>query len=81
MIAVVPVLVVGGGIQGRILSANIARNKKALENAGMVAVDSIDNIRTVAALGVERNFFEQYSTRIRAMYRYMCSVTSCREHA
>ena len=69
MVAIIPVLIIGGVVQGRILSTNIARSKKALENAGMVAVDSIDNIRTVAALGVEANFCQQYSDRIRTMYR------------
>lgn len=69
MIAIIPVIIIGGVVQGRILSRNIARNKKALENAGMVAVDSIENIRTVAALGVEENFSRQYSERIRTMYK------------
>ena len=69
MIAVVPVLIIGGVLQSQILSRNIARNKKALENAGMIAVDSIENIRTVAALGVEENFNDQYSQRITTMYR------------
>ena len=57
-----------------LLSRYIARNKKALENAGMVAVDSIENIRTVAALGVEQNFTQQYHTRINTMYRLFPSV-------
>ena len=69
MLAIVPVLIVGGVFQSQVLSRNIARNKKALENAGMVAVDSIENIRTVAALGVEDSFFLQYSSRIGVMYR------------
>ena len=70
MIGVVPILIVGGVFQTVVLSRNIARNKKALENAGMVAVDSIENIRTVAVLGVEQNFIQQYHTRINTMYRY-----------
>ena len=69
MIGVVPVIIFGGVVQSQILSRNIARNKKALENAGMIAVDSIENIRTVAALGVEENFNYQYSSRITTMYR------------
>ena len=69
MISIVPVLIVGGVFQSQILTRNIARNKKALENAGMVAVDSIENVRTVAALGAEENFFQQYSDRIINMYR------------
>lgn len=69
MLGVVPVLIIGAAFQSRILSRNIARKKKALENAGKVAVDSIDNIRTVAGLGVEENFSRQYSERIKSMYK------------
>ena len=69
MVSVVPILIIAGVFQGRILSRNIAQNKKALENAGMVAVDSIENIRTVALLGVEENFYSQYSNHIVSMYR------------
>ena len=69
MLCVIPLVIVGGVFQSQVLSRNIARNKKALENAGMVAVDSIENVRTVAVLGVEGNFFRQYSTRIEVMYR------------
>lgn len=69
MIAIVPVIVMGAIFQSQVLNRNIARNKKALENAGMVAVDSIENIRTVAALGVEETFSSQYFLRIHTMYR------------
>lgn len=69
MIAIIPVLIIGGVIQSRVLISNAAKSKKGLENAGMVAVDSIENIRTVAALGVEENFYRQYSERTRIMYR------------
>ena len=69
MIAIIPVIVMGAIFQSQVLNRNIARNKKALENAGMVAVDSIENIRTVAALGVEETFCSQYSLRIHTMYR------------
>ncbi|CAI8010328.1 ATP-dependent translocase ABCB1 [Geodia barretti] len=69
MVAVIPFIIAGGVFQTAVLNKNIARNKKALENAGMVAFDSIENIRTVAALGVEGNFYQQYSARINVMYR------------
>ena len=69
MVAVIPFIIAGGVFQTAVLNKNIARNKKALENAGMVAFDSIENIRTVAALGVEGNFHQQYSARINVMYK------------
>ena len=34
-----------------------------------IAVDSIENIRTVAALGVEDNFFHQYKKSVKAPYK------------
>ena len=70
MIGVVPLVIVGAVFQIMVLSWNITRNKTALESAGMMAVDSIENIRTVAAFGVEQNFIEQYCTHINIMYRY-----------
>ena len=73
MIGVVPVVIVGAVFQIMVLSWNITQHKKALESAGMVAVDSIENIRTVAAFGIEQNFTEQYCTRINIMYRYTVS--------
>ena len=69
MICVVPLLVFGTTVQSRVLSRNIVRNKAALERAGKVAVDSIDNIRTVAGLGAEENFSKQYSERITTVYK------------
>ena len=69
MIPIVPLLVIGMVVQSRVLTCNIARNKAALEHAGKVAIDSIDNIRTVVGLGVEDNFSKQYSERIKTMYK------------
>ena len=34
-----------------------------------IAVDSIENIRTVAALGVEDNFFHQFRDSVKAPYK------------
>ena len=34
-----------------------------------IAVDSIENIHTVAALGVEENFFRQYKKNVEAPYK------------
>ena len=34
-----------------------------------IAVDSIENIHTVAALGVEDNFFRQYKKNVEAPYK------------
>ena len=34
-----------------------------------IAVDSIENIRTVVALGVEENFFQEYKKNVKAPYK------------
>ena len=34
-----------------------------------IAVDSIENIRTVAALGIEENFFRQYKESVKSPYK------------
>lgn len=68
MVIVLPLLVFSTVAQSRVLSRNIARDKAALDQVGKVALDSIDNIRTVAGLGVEKNFCRQYSERIKTMY-------------
>ncbi len=38
-----------------------------------IAVDSVENIRTVAALGVEENFFRQYTVELKQPYRSVCT--------
>ena len=57
-----PVLAVAGYFQIRLLRGRAHKNKKRMEESGQTAVESIDNIRTVAGLGVEPRFYNKYSS-------------------
>ena len=71
LIIVFPVLGVAGFLQIRLLSGRAAKNKKRLEEAGQVAVESIDNIRSVAGLGLENRFFSNYSQLLKGPFKYV----------
>ena len=45
-------------------------NKKTLEESGQIVVESIDNIRTVAGLGLEDKFYNQYISQLDGPLRY-----------
>ena len=57
--------------QVRLLSGRAAKNKKRLEEAGQLAVESIDNIRSVAGLGLENCFLNNYSQLLKAPFKYV----------
>ena len=69
VLGIVPLMMVAGVLQLKALSGYAANSKKTLENAGKVAVDSIENIRTVATLGIEESFFNKYKGLIRKPHR------------
>ena len=56
-----PVLALAGYFQIRLLRGRSQKNKKKMEESGQTAVESIDNIRTLAGLGVEPRFYNKYS--------------------
>ena len=60
VIVVFPVLGAVTFMQQELIVGRIQRNKKSLEKSGETAVESIENIRTVAGLGIEEKFIDQY---------------------
>lgn len=56
-----PVLGAFSFLQIRLLAGRTGRNKKKLEESGTTAVESIDNVRTVATLGIENSLVEKYN--------------------
>lgn len=60
MISAFPIIGVVGFFQIRLSVGRAKKNKKRLERSGQTAVESIDNIRTVAGLGVEHRFLNRY---------------------
>lgn len=63
-----PVLVIVGFFQISLVAGKTQKNKKGIENAGQIAVESIDNIRTVVSLSIESEFFDNYKQQIRVPF-------------
>ena len=45
------------------------REKKRMEESGRTFFESVDNIRTVVSLGVEKRFREKYSSQLQEPFR------------
>jgi len=59
-----PVLVAVGFFQIKLVAGKAQANKKGLEFSGQIAVESIDNIRTVVSLSVEPEFYQNYKNQL-----------------
>ena len=70
----VPLIVISGSLQLKAFTSHAAKNKKGLENAGKLAVDSIDNIRTVASLVVEEKFCTLYTAEVHKQYKSSVAI-------
>jgi ABC-type multidrug transport system fused ATPase/permease subunit len=68
-LSVLPFLVVAGGLQMHALAGHASTNKEQMENAGNVAVEAIDNIRTVCQLGREETFYKKYCDCLNVPYK------------
>ncbi|CAL1526271.1 unnamed protein product [Lymnaea stagnalis] len=69
ILAFMPFIALGGAMQIKLLSGQAGKNKEALEGAGKVAVESIENIRTVASLSKEKAFFQLYMDKLEQPYK------------
>jgi ABC-type bacteriocin/lantibiotic exporter with double-glycine peptidase domain len=65
-----PVLFLAGYFQIRLLSGRAQENKKSIEESGRIAAESVDNIDTVANLGIERQFCSRYENLLSGPFRY-----------
>ena len=68
-LSALPILVIAGGLQMRALAGHASTNKEQMENAGQVAVEAIDNIRTVCQLGREETFWKKYHDCLDVPYK------------
>ncbi|KAL5491961.1 hypothetical protein EMCRGX_G017341 [Ephydatia muelleri] len=68
LLGFMPVLMAVEMVTTKVVTAHATGYKIALEKAGKLAVDSIEKIRTVATLGVERMFFDQYKVESKKPY-------------
>ena len=69
LVVVFPIIGAVAYLQFRSLRGRSEKNKKKLEGSGKTTVESIENIRTVAGLGVEERFFSTYVEQLRGPFK------------
>ncbi|XP_063777832.1 ATP-binding cassette sub-family B member 5-like isoform X2 [Pseudophryne corroboree] len=69
LLAMTPVLVITGLLEVRALTGFANRDKKELQQAGKIATEAVDNIRTVVSLTRETTFEKHYTDSLQKPYR------------
>ncbi|NWI52551.1 MDR1 protein, partial [Calyptomena viridis] len=69
ILACIPYVVISNAMTARSMSGHAAKDQKALEEAGKISTESVENIRTVASLTREEAFYEKYVTSLNGPYR------------
>uniref|UniRef100_A0A3Q3EZW1 Bile salt export pump n=1 Tax=Labrus bergylta TaxID=56723 RepID=A0A3Q3EZW1_9LABR len=64
-----PFIALSGGFQAKMLTGFAKEDKIAMEAAGQISGEALNNIRTIAGLGKERNFVELYEAQLESPYR------------
>ncbi|KAK2856759.1 hypothetical protein Q5P01_005494 [Channa striata] len=64
-----PFIALSGALQAEMLTGFAKQDKKAMEAAGRISGEALNNIRTIAGLGKERNFVEMYEVQLEAPYQ------------
>ncbi|XP_042369262.1 bile salt export pump-like [Plectropomus leopardus] len=64
-----PFLALSGGFQAKMLTGFAKQDKQAMEAAGRISGEALNNIRTIAGLGKERVFVEMYEAQLDAPYQ------------
>ncbi|XP_056590670.1 bile salt export pump [Triplophysa dalaica] len=64
-----PFLALSGGFQAKMLTGFAKQDKEAMEVAGQISGEALNNIRTIAGLGKERHFVEMYEAQLEGPYR------------
>jgi len=65
-----PVMLYVAFIEGRVLGAENLVEKESIEKSCNLAVEALNNIRTVASLGAEERFMELYHEELSESHRY-----------
>ena len=71
MLLGVPAVALFNVFQIKLLRGRSHKNKKRLEESGQLAVESINNMRTVASLGLERTLCDKYNNLLKGPFRYV----------
>ncbi|XP_017679386.1 PREDICTED: ATP-binding cassette sub-family B member 5 isoform X1 [Lepidothrix coronata] len=69
ILACIPYIIVANAVSAKSMSGHAAKDQKALEEAGRISTESVENIRTVASLTREEAFYEKYVTNLNGPYR------------
>ncbi|XP_070711489.1 bile salt export pump [Pempheris klunzingeri] len=64
-----PFIALSGGFQASMLTRFAKQDKQAMEIAGQISGEALNNIRTIAGLGKERSFVEMYETQLDAPFQ------------
>uniref|UniRef100_A0AAZ3NQ89 Bile salt export pump n=1 Tax=Oncorhynchus tshawytscha TaxID=74940 RepID=A0AAZ3NQ89_ONCTS len=64
-----PFLALSGGFQAKMLTGFAKQDKQAMEDAGRISGEALNNIRTIAGLGKEQRFVEMYEAHLEAPYQ------------
>ena len=64
ILAFVPLIVISGVLQTKMLTGFSSKDKKVLEEAGKISIESISNIKTVAILNKEKYFIDKYRAKL-----------------
>ncbi|NXH35695.1 MDR1 protein, partial [Myiagra hebetior] len=69
ILACIPFIVGANAVSASSMSGHAAEDQKALEEAGRISTESVENIRTVASLTREETFYERYIASLNRTYR------------
>ncbi|XP_010013816.1 PREDICTED: multidrug resistance protein 1-like [Nestor notabilis] len=69
VLACIPFLVATNAVSLSSMSGHAAKDQKALEEAGRISTETVENIRTVASLTKEEAFYERYVASLNGPYR------------
>ncbi|KAM9461318.1 bile salt export pump [Clarias gariepinus] len=69
IICFLPFLALSGGFQAKMLTGFAKQDKQAMEAAGQISGEALNNIRTIAGLGKERSFVHMYEAQLEAPYQ------------
>ncbi|NWV07564.1 MDR1 protein, partial [Ptilonorhynchus violaceus] len=69
ILACIPFVIAANAVSASSMSGHAAEDQKALEEAGRISTESVENIRTVASLTREEAFYERYVASLDRPYR------------